>query len=151
MVCSDLSEGILDFLSKIDESSNDAERIFGSIRSAAASFAEKTGLGRVVLSVSADPSGVEPDGISGETEFYTSPVGYEDSSISESLVSGMSGSFTVTVMPAKGTEWSTEEKTLIAAFAKSCCMACSNAHYAELIRESGFIDRLTGAAIPTDL
>ena len=70
MVCSDLSEGILDFLSKIDESSNDAERIFGSIRSAAASFAEKTGLGRVVLSVSADPNGVEPDGISGETEFY---------------------------------------------------------------------------------
>lgn len=146
MVYSDLSEGILDFFSKIDESSNDAERIFGSIRSAAASFAEKAGLGRVVLSVSAAPSGVEPEGISGETEFYTSPVGYEDSGISESLVSGMSGRFTVTVMPAKGTEWSTEEKTLIAAFAKSCCMACSNAHYADLIRKSGFIDRLTGAA-----
>lgn len=143
---SDFSGVVLDFLNKIDECSDDADRIFGSIRNAAAASAEAMALGRISLKFEAEPSSFEPNGVKGETELFASPDGYEDCGVSESYSSGISGRFSVSVMPAKGREWSGSEKNMMSLFAKSCCMACSNARYAQLIRESGYIDRLTGAA-----
>lgn len=136
---------VLDFLGKINENTDDMGRAVTGIRQALEDSAEKIRLGRAVLSIKAASDNIRTDGI-GDTELYTSPAGYENSTVTVSTASRQGGVMSVSVSPQKGAEWSSSEKQAMELLAKTCCILCSKAKAVELMEKAKFIDNLTGVA-----
>lgn len=138
--------GILKFFEIINENVDNIDNAMDNISMAAEAAAEELRLGRVIMSLDAPPSELEPEGVNKYGEPFLSSAGYEEEGIERHFTTKEGGRVTISFMPAKGEKWNDSEKAMIEVLIKNSYMISGRARVMSLMEKSMYLDRMTGAA-----
>lgn len=139
-------EGILKFISEINENAQEIEDVAENIGKTLGLVADDIRLGRFTMSLNAPPNNFEPEGVMRQHEISFGPEGDEADCVFGKYVTREGGVMEELFVPQKGEKWDEKEKELISSIARIIYIFCGRGRVMGLLEKSLYIDHRTGAA-----
>ncbi|MCI7768076.1 MAG: bifunctional diguanylate cyclase/phosphodiesterase [Oscillospiraceae bacterium] len=146
MSISAFSEGILKFITEIDENVMGIDNAVEDMCRIMELVADEVGLGRLILSLDAPPNNFEPEGVKKYKKVTFSPDVNEEDCIYRRYVTPEGGIMEMTFLPRTGCSWDEKERALICVLAKLFFIFSGRIRVMDLLNKSIYTDSRTGAA-----